>query len=146
MWDHSRALRHYLTKHKEARASPCAPRKPRGQRDDHGLWQHRTSSHQGRRAWDRLPRRVGALRRGMVCGRQFGVEYQTVGSDVRLVTSDTQHVQQKRGKGLVLGHLGHVREEREKQHANQWWLYHIIPNLRKCSSYSILQRWELSHR
>lgn len=89
---------------------------------------------------------VGALRRGMVCGRQFGVEYQTVGSDVRLVPSDTQHVQQKRGKGLVLGHLGHVREEHEKQHANQWWLYHIIPNLRKCGSYSILQRWELSHR
>lgn len=90
--------------------------------------------------------RCSPLRRGMVCGRQFGVEYQTVGSDVKLVPSDTQHVQQKRGKGLVLGHLGHVREEREKQHANQWWLYHIIPNLRKCSSYSILQRWELSHR
>ena len=78
----------------------------------------------------------------------LGVEYQIVGSDVGLVPSDT-HVQQKRGKGLVLGHLGHMREEREKQHANQWWLLstcHIIPNLRKCSSYSILQRWELSHR
>lgn len=72
-------------------------------------------------------------------GDSLGVEYQTVGSDVGLVPSNT-HVQQKRGKGLVLGYLGHVREEREKQHANQWWLYHIIPNLRKCSSYSILQR------